>query len=297
MTAMREDPTAAEIPIRGGLIEALSLPGGPGGPLLVLGGVETGLRPLTGTEQVLQRRWEGRTARRPVLILGRPIPDDPADAGRLLHPRVIADAVADALAGPGVAGLLGLPQPPFAIEAESGCGRISMWLTVEHPELVSRLVLVSVSSETPFDSRMAPRMAQWIELAERDEWSRFFGLMAIQMRPASGEAGDGRDGGAEAFEVASRLQPKPATPERFIGELKATLEPSSFVTDRLREIAVPTLVIAAERDQVVPIASVRQVAEGIPGARLVVDPDGGHTVRTSFPGYDELVEAFLAEGD
>jgi pimeloyl-ACP methyl ester carboxylesterase len=285
MTEMPDPPRAAQIPIRGGRIEALGLPGGPGQPLLVLGGVETGLRPLSGTEQVLARRWERRMARRPVLILGRPLPDDPNDAERLLHPRVIADAIADAI------GTLDHPSPPFAIEAESGGGRISLWLTVTHPELVSRLVLVSPASETPPDSPMAPRMAQWIELAERDQWGRFFGLMAIQMRPASG------DGGAAAFEVAASLQPKPATPERFIGELKATLDPSSFVTDRLREVTAPTLVIAAARDQVVPLASTTQVAETIPGARLVIDPDGGHTVRTSFAAYDELVEAFLAEGD
>jgi pimeloyl-ACP methyl ester carboxylesterase len=282
---MPDAPRAVDIPIRGGRIEALSLPGGPGQPLLVLGGVETGLRPLAGTEQVLARRWGRRTARRPVLILGRPLPDNSADAERLLHPRVIADAIAGALQ------MLDDPRPPYAIEAESGGGRISLWLTVTNPELVSRMVLVSPASETPADSSMAPRMGQWIDLAERDEWGRFFGLMAIQMRPASG------DGGAEAFEVAASLQPKPATPERFIGELKATLNTSSFVTDRLSEIAVPTLVVGAERDQVVPITSSRQVAEGIPGARLVIDPDGGHTVRTSFPGYDELVEDFLAEGD
>jgi pimeloyl-ACP methyl ester carboxylesterase len=285
MPRMPDALRAVDIPIRGGRIEALSLSGGPGQPLLVLGGVETGLRPLAGTEQVLARRWERRTARRPVLILGRPIPGDPADAERLLHPRVIADLVAEALREPTI------PKPPYAIEAESGGGRISLWLTVTHPELVSRLVLVSPASETPADSAMAPRMKQWIELAERDQWGRFFGLMAIQMRPASG------DGGAEAFEVAASLQPKPATPERFIGELKATLDPSSFVTDRLGEIAVPTLVIAAARDQVVPLASARQVAVTIPGARVVVDPDGGHTVRASFAAYDELVEAFLAEGD
>lgn len=285
MADMPDPPIAAQIPIRGGRIEALSLPGGPGRPLLVLGGVETGLRPLSGTEQVLARRWERRTPQRPVLILGRPVPDDPDDAERLLHPRVIADAIAGAVR------TLDDPGPPYAIEAESGGGRISLWLTVTHPELVSRLVLVSPASETPPDSAMAPRMAQWIELADRDQWGRFFGLMAIQMRPASGE------GGAEAFEVAASLQPKPATPERFIGELKATLDPSSFVTDRLGEIAAPTLVIAAARDQVVPLASARQVADAIPGARLVIDPDGGHTVRTSFGDYDELVEAFLAEGD
>jgi pimeloyl-ACP methyl ester carboxylesterase len=282
---MPDQPRAVAIPIRGGRIEALSLPGGPGRPLLVLGGVETGLRQLSGTESVLARRWERRTARRPVLILGRPLPDDPADAERLLHPRVIADAIAGAL------GTLDSPRPPFAIEAESGGGRISLWLTVSHPELVDRLVLVSPASETPPDSAMAPRMALWIDLAERDDWGRFFGLMAIQMRPGRGE------GGAEAFEVAASLQPKPGTPERFIGELKATLDPSSFVTDRLAEIGVPTLVIAAEHDQIVPLPSTRQVAEAISGARLVIDPDGGHTVRTSFPAYDEVVEAFLAEGD
>jgi len=285
MPRMPDAPRAVDIPIRGGRIEALSLPGGRGRPLLVLGGVETGLRPLSGTEQVLARRWERRTARRPVLVLGRPLADDPRDAERLLHPRVIADAIAGAVQ------TLDEPQPPYAIEAESGGGRISLWLTVTHPELVSRLVLASPASETPPDSPMAPRMAQWIDLAERDQWGRFFGLMAIQMRPASG------DGGAQAFEVAASLQPKPATPERFIGELKATLDPSSFVTDRLHEVSKPALVIAAAKDQVVPITSTRQVAEGIPGARLVIDPDGGHTVRTSFAAYDELVEAFLAEGD
>jgi pimeloyl-ACP methyl ester carboxylesterase len=285
MAVMAGTPGALDIPIRGGRVEAYTLAGGPGRPLLVLGGVETGLRPLAGTEQVLRRRWERRTARRPVLILGRPIPNDPADADQLLHPRVIADAIAEALQRPG------LPRPPFAIEAESGGGRISLWLTLDHPELVSRLVLVSVASETPANSPMASRMAQWVDLAERDEWSRFFALMAIQMRPASG------DGGAEAFEVATRLQPKPATPERFVGELRTTLDPSSFVTDRLAEIAVPTLVLAAEHDQVVPIASSRLVAERIPDARLAVDPVGGHTVRSTFAGYDDLVEAFLAEGD
>jgi pimeloyl-ACP methyl ester carboxylesterase len=96
--------------------------------------------------------------------------------------------------------------------------------------------------------------------------------------------------------VAS-LQPRPSTPERFIAELRATLDPSSFVTDRLTEIRGPTLVLAGGRDRVVPLESSRLVAERIPGARLEVDPDCGHTVRVSFRGYDALVEAFLAEDD
>ena len=278
------------IPIRGGRIEAFRLPvaaGATGVPLLVQGGVETGLRPLAGTEHVLLRRWEGRAARRPVIVVGRPLADEGGSVDHLMHPRVIADAVATAIGW--LAGNGG-PQPPYALEAESGGGRISLWLTVDHPELVARLVLASVASETPASSPMASRMRQWIEMAEHDDWGMFFSQMAMVMRPATG-------GEAPSFEAAARLQPRPATPERFIGELRATLEPSSFVTDRLGEISVPALVLGGGKDQVVPPESTRLVADHIPGARLEIDPECGHTVRSSMRGYDDLVEAFLAEGD
>jgi pimeloyl-ACP methyl ester carboxylesterase len=278
---MREDaPLVRSTPIRGGRIEWLTLPGGPGVPLVVLGGVETALRPLAGTENVVTRRWSGRAAQRNVTVVGRPLPDDPSETERLMHPRSMADAVAAAVGG----------LAPVDIEAESGGGRISLWLAVDHPELVSRLVLASVASETPPDSPMTGRMAEWIELAERGAWGEFFARMAVQMKPAGSVQ-------AEAFAVAAQLQPKPATPERFIGELKATLDPSSFVTNRLVEVSVPTLVLAGGQDQVVPSASSRLVAERIAGARFEMDPESGHTVRSSFRGYDQLVEAFLAEGD
>lgn len=274
--------TIQQHPIPGGAIESLTLPGGAGTPLVVLGGVETGFRRLSGTEQLLGRRWASRAEQRPLTIIGRPIPDDPADANRIMHPRVIADGVATALRDLGIG--------PVSIEAESGGGRISLWLTVDRPELVDRLVLAAVSSETPPDSPMSARMGRWIELAEAGEWGTFFGMMAQQMKAATeGESG--------AFAAAASLQPRPATPERFIGELRTTLDPSSFVTDRLGEIGIPVLVLAGELDQVVPLAATRQVAEAIPGSRFVTDPSCGHTVRSSFTDYDAVVEAFLAEGD
>jgi pimeloyl-ACP methyl ester carboxylesterase len=276
-------PATVAFSIPGGRIEALRLPGGgPGVPLAILGGVETGLRPLEGTEGLLARRWAGRLAARRVVVIGRPLPDRTEDAERVMHPRSAAAATAAALDG------LGLRR--VAIEAESGGGRISLWMTVDRPDLVDRLVLASVAGATPADSPMASRMARWIGLAEAGEWGTFFAEMAVQMKAASEvEAG--------SFGAAARLQPRPATPERFIAELRATLDPTSFVTDRLAEIAVPTLILGGGQDQIVPPAATRLVAERIPGARLDVDPECGHTVRTSFRGYDALVEAFLAEGD
>ncbi len=268
--------------IVGGRIEAHRMAGGDGTPLVVLGGVESGMRLLAGTEQVLERRWQRRTAARGVTILGRPIPDDTADAERMMHPRVIADGLATVLRALGIG--------PVAIEAESGGGRIGLWLTVDHPELVERLVLAAVASETPPGSPMAERMGRWIEIAEAGDWGTFFATMAKSMNPSPAQE-------SGSFAAAARLQPRPGTPERFVGELKATLDPSSFVTDRLGEIDVPALVLAGEQDQVVPLASTQLVADRIPDALLVTDPECGHTVRSSFRGYDDMVERFLAEGD
>jgi pimeloyl-ACP methyl ester carboxylesterase len=281
---MSDDPRAIAIPIPGGRVEAILLPGGPGVPLLVLGGVETGLRPLAGSEHAHLRRWERRTARRPVVVMGRPLPDDPAKAPRMMHPRAAADTIAR-----GVRALRGL-VPPMAVEAESGGGRISLWLTLGHPDLVARLVLSSVASETTADSVMTWRMAEWLALAEQGKWADFFAHLALQLKSAGSVH-------AEAFPVQPRFQPHPSTPERFIAELRATLDPTSFVKDRLGEIAVPTLVLAGGQDQVVPLASTQMVAEHITGARFEVDPECGHAVRASFRGYDEIVEAFLADGD
>jgi pimeloyl-ACP methyl ester carboxylesterase len=279
---MADEPRLETFPIHGGRIETIRIGGGPGRPLLVIGGIETGLRKLAGTEAVLKRRWAGRSERRSVVVAGRPLPDDPADAERMLHPRVVADTLA---------GVLAPDEAPYDIEAESAGGRIALWLAADHPELVWRMALASVASETPPGSPMADRMRQSIGLAEEERRGEFFGRMAVQMRPAS--AADG----ADSFQVATRLQPRPATPERFIAELRATVDPSSFVTDRLREIGAPTLVLAGGRDQIVPSPMSEAVAGAIPGARFELDPSCGHTVRADFDGYDRLVESFLAEGD
>ncbi len=51
------------------------------------------------------------------------------------------------------------------------------------------------------------------------------------------------------------------------------------MTDRLREIHVPALVLAGGRDQVVPPDATRQVAESLPLARFELDAECGHTVE------------------
>ena len=273
---MVDEPRVHSIPVAGGRMEALTLHGGTGTPLVVLGGVETALRHLAGTESLLSQRWRRRRHSRTVIVLGRPLAARPEETARLAHPRHIAEAVAGAMEG---------LARPASIEAESGGGRIALWLAAERPELVDRLVLASVASETP--PEMAAALGRWIEMAEAGRWGELFGHLAAVMRPAGSVH-------AAAVAVAARATRAPATPERFIEELRATLDPSSFVTERLSQIRAPALVLAGGRDRVVPPDATHAVAAGIAGARFEIDPDCGHTVRSSFTGYDELVESFLA---
>jgi aminoacrylate hydrolase len=63
---------------------------------------------------------------------------------------------------------------------------------------------------------------------------------------------------------------------------------------RLREIRVPTLVVVAADDMVTPLFYARELADGVPGAKLVVLDGGGHFAPNIFPDqYNAAVGGFL----
>lgn len=51
----------------------------------------------------------------------------------------------------------------------------------------------------------------------------------------------------------------------------------------MAKIAVPTLLIAGERDQAAPLKTMQRMAEAIPGARIVVVPGAGHLIHLEAP--------------
>lgn len=66
------------------------------------------------------------------------------------------------------------------------------------------------------------------------------------------------------------------------------------VVDRLREIAVPTLVVWGREDRVTPPAVAEAFAEGIPGARLEWIDRCGHAPMMEHPeAFQRLLTAFL----
>jgi len=71
--------------------------------------------------------------------------------------------------------------------------------------------------------------------------------------------------------------------------------PGTTVTpETFKAITVPTLVMVGEKDQVIPADNSRKLAGAIPGAKLVVYPEGGHVPMEQLPDKSAAdLRAFL----
>ena len=81
--------------------------------------------------------------------------------------------------------------------------------------------------------------------------------------------------------------------EAILGQVAAVM--SHKATDRLHQIAAPTLVITGDADRLVPPANSEILAKYIPGARLVKIPGGSHGFNFETPEvFNREVLSFLA---
>jgi 3-oxoadipate enol-lactonase len=166
-------------------------------------------------------------------------------------------------------------------------GEVAIQLAADHPERVSRLIVLTATD------RLTPEMIE----------------ATVRFERAARDAADGGDGGKlfrilapTAFSRAF-LEAQPPdfieTRARQIG----SLPPSFFdgiagimrtlrethLTDAFPRISAPTLVIGAAQDETFPIEHSRAIARKIPGARLVVLEGSGHAAVV------EATEAVVCE--
>lgn len=65
-------------------------------------------------------------------------------------------------------------------------------------------------------------------------------------------------------------------------------------TPLLAKVSVPTLVITGEEDEMIPVEESRRLADGIPGAALVIVPRAGHLANVEQPeAFNAALNAFL----
>lgn len=113
-------------------------------------------------------------------------------------------------------------------------------------------------------------------------------------------------GSMEAFATArvARLGLSKEREKAAIEEMAAKSVPSYIAATQatwtadyramLPTISVPTLVVVGERDTVAPPAMSREIAEGIPGARMEVLAGAGHVANADAPeAFNELLREFL----
>jgi 2-succinyl-6-hydroxy-2,4-cyclohexadiene-1-carboxylate synthase len=164
-------------------------------------------------------------------------------------------------------------------------GRLCLRLALDHPALVTRLVLVSTTAGIVDDAERANRQAADETLAaaiERDGVDRFLQSWLAQPLFATLNEPDLED---RRRNTASGL----ASSLRTAG---TGAEPG--VWDRLGELSMPVLVIAGALDAKF-VALAEQLATAIPNATLAVVADAGHAVHLERP--DEVlrvVKAFLS---
>jgi len=74
--------------------------------------------------------------------------------------------------------------------------------------------------------------------------------------------------------------------------------PAYDIRCRLKEISVPTLILAGRHDWITPMKFARELAEGIPGARLEIFEDAGHSINSDMPDkFQQVVRSFLHNYD
>jgi pimeloyl-ACP methyl ester carboxylesterase len=161
-------------------------------------------------------------------------------------------------------------------------GFISQHLAVRHPEVVDHLVLVGTgpAAGKALNNPLAPpKPEDWI--ADPVERNR-------QRMPQNCAPGyfDTRQ---EQLETTSqRYRDNRMSLDGYSRQIQAISE-THDVRDRLKDISAPTLVIHGAVDPTVPLRGGELIAEGVPGARLLVYPGVGH-----LPPH-EVTDQFIAD--
>jgi len=145
-------------------------------------------------------------------------------------------------------------------------GTVGMWLGAHAPERIDRLVLAGTSAYFGPPQRWVERIAQ----VEADGMGPVAeAAMARWFTPAFRATGPYRDGHA-------------ATPTEGYIACCGALAAWDFRSE-LVAVSVPTLVVVGEQDPSTPPEHARAIADGIPGARLVVIPNAAHLVNVEQP--------------
>lgn len=177
---------------------------------------------------------------------------------------------------------------PFALLGISQGAAISIAYAVRHPQRVSHLILyggyaVGVSKRGDAEAiRGFDAIRDLMRLGWDKDNPTFRQLFTSRFIP------DGSDRQIDWFNELCR---KTTSPEN--GALLMEARGSVDVRDLLPQVRVPTLVVHANRDQIVPLAEGKRLAREIPGAHFVQLDSSNHVLLEHEPAWERFQQAVL----
>jgi pimeloyl-ACP methyl ester carboxylesterase len=177
------------------------------------------------------------------------------------------------------------PDGPLAVMGHSMGGYVALELLRQAPQRVDRVAFVNTNArpDTPESTANRRRL---MELAEKD-FPAVINTLLPKLVTAAHLAEVGISGKITEMALATGR-------EAFVRQEKAII---GRVDSRpfLAQIRCPALVVAGDQDQLMPVEVLKELADGIPGARLEVVKDSGHMTSLEQPAaLTRLLRDWLA---
>jgi pimeloyl-ACP methyl ester carboxylesterase len=182
----------------------------------------------------------------------------------------------------------------FVLLGHSMGGMVAQLVAVAAPERLSGLILMD-TSHGPIDG-LDPEVVSMGQKVVRD--GGMAALVAAQKAagpgPLDSPAHQRVVADREGYEEFCDRKALATSPEMWLALSSQIVDQADRLAD-LRSLSMPVLVLVGEQDQGL-LGPSRSMGGAIPGARLVVVPDAGHSPQFEAPeAWWEAVRTFLAE--
>lgn len=170
-------------------------------------------------------------------------------------------------------------------------GMVASWLAIDAPERVGRLILASTPVRGldvhPGGWRRGLALARCLaQPARAAEACLATQVLSREFRAHHAD---------EVARIRARAAARPASHRGLLAHLAAAA--LHDVGPRLRNLGAATLVVAGERDALLPAREQNRLSASLPRARFAVVPNAGHDVTAEAPEIvADLVHAHLARG-
>ena len=198
-------------------------------------------------------------------------------------PVTVADHTRDETMSALAARILAHAPPRFALAGLSMGGYAALEIMRQAPDRVLRLALLDTSAR-PDSAEASARRQQGIAAAERGEYAEVveqsWALVSHEHRR-----------GDEVLKAKFTSMHLAVGAETYVRQQRAIISRADS-RPTLRNIRCPTLVLVGDGDRLTPPELAHELADGIPGARLVTIQNCGHISALEQP---EAVSAALVQ--